>query len=40
MDCDFKDYNELEIFPFQVHRSKEEHKQAIFTLATTLAAGA
>lgn len=37
MDCDFKKYKELEISPFQVHRSKEEHKQAIFLLGTELA---
>ncbi len=37
VDCDFKKYKELEISPFQVHRSKEEHKQAIFVLGTELA---
>ena len=36
-DCDFKKYKELEISPFQVHRSKDEHKQAIFVLGTELA---
>lgn len=36
-DCDFKKYNELAISPFQVHRSKEEHKQAIFVLGSELA---
>ena len=35
--CDFTEYNELGISPFQVHRSKEEHKQAIFVLGTELA---
>lgn len=35
--CDFEKYNELDISPFQVHRSKEEHKQAIFVLGTELA---
>ncbi|MEA2074386.1 MAG: UPF0058 family protein [Euryarchaeota archaeon] len=34
---DFSKYNELGISPFQVHRSKEEHKQAIFVLMTELA---
>ena len=29
-------YNELGITPFQVHRSKEEHKQAIFVLGSEL----
>ena len=36
-DCDFSEYEELGITPFQVHRSKEEHKQAIFVLVTELA---
>jgi len=36
-NCDFKKYRELNISPFQVHRSKEEHKQAIFVLGTELA---
>ena len=36
-DCDFTEYNELGISPFQVHQSKEEHKQAIFVLGTELA---
>ena len=36
-DCDFKKYKELEISPFQVHRSKDEHKQAIFVLGSELA---
>jgi hypothetical protein len=31
-------YEELDISPYQVHRSKEEHKQAIFVLATELVA--
>lgn len=34
---DFSGYKELDISPFQVHRSKEEHKQAIFVLVTELA---
>jgi hypothetical protein len=37
LDCDFSKYQELEISPFQVHRSKDEHKQAIFVLGTELA---
>ena len=37
LDCDFSRYNDLGISPFQVHRSKEEHKQAIFFLGTALA---
>jgi len=36
LDCDFTKYNELGISPFQVHRSKEEHKQAVFVLGTEL----
>ena len=36
-DCDFSKYNELGISPIQVHRSKDEHKHAIFVLATELA---
>ncbi|RZN38281.1 MAG: metal-binding protein [Methanophagales archaeon ANME-1-THS] len=39
-NCDFSKYNELDISPFQVHRSKEEHKQAIFLLGTALASTA
>jgi hypothetical protein len=34
---DFSRYNALGISPFQVHRSKDEHKQAIFVLMTELA---
>jgi hypothetical protein len=37
LDCDFSKYQELDISPFQVHRSKDEHKQAIFVLGTELA---
>jgi len=29
-------YDELRISPFEVHRSKEEHKRAIFVLSTEL----
>lgn len=34
---DFERYKALNISPFQVHRSKEEHKQAIFVLGSELA---
>jgi len=37
LDCDFSKYQELDISPFQVHRSKDKHKQAIFVLGTELA---
>jgi len=37
LDCDFSKYNEMEISPFEGYRKKEEHKQAIFVLATELA---
>lgn len=37
LDCNFEEYRELGVTPFQVHHSKEEHTQAIFTLATALA---
>ena len=37
LGCDFSEYNELDISPFQVHRSKEDHKQAIFILVAKLA---
>jgi hypothetical protein len=37
LNCDFERYRELKISPFQVHRSKEEHKQAIFVLGSELA---
>jgi hypothetical protein len=33
LDCEFTNYKELSISPFQVHRSMEEHRQAIFALA-------
>lgn len=35
--CDFSEYNELGVSPYQVHRTKKEHKQAIFLLAETIA---
>ena len=37
-DCDFTKYKELSISPLQVHRSMEEHRQAIFVLALALLA--
>ena len=37
LDCDFSKYDDLGISPIHVHRSKEEHKQAIFILGTELA---
>jgi hypothetical protein len=37
LNCDFSKYNNLNISPFQVHRSKKEHKQAIFVLGLELA---
>jgi len=37
LDCDFSKYQELDISPFQIHRSKDEHKQAVFVLGTELA---
>ena len=33
---DFRSYENLGIYPFQVYRSKEEHKRAIFVLANEL----
>ncbi|MCW3136588.1 MAG: UPF0058 family protein [Canidatus Methanoxibalbensis ujae] len=38
--CDFVRYKSLDISPFQVHRSKEEHKQAIFVLLSELVSAA
>ncbi len=35
---EFSHYHQLEISPLQVHRSKEEHKRAIFVLVTELVA--
>ncbi|RZN37734.1 MAG: hypothetical protein EFT35_05790, partial [Methanophagales archaeon ANME-1-THS] len=37
LECDFRRYNDLGISPYHVHRSKEEHKQAIFVLAFEMA---
>jgi hypothetical protein len=35
---DLRKYDALRISPFEVHRSKEEHKRAIFILCTELVA--
>ncbi len=37
MGGDFSDYNSLHISPLHIHRSKAEHKHAIFVLGTKLA---
>ena len=37
LHCDFTKYKELRISPIHVHRSKDEHKQAIFVLGSELA---
>ncbi|MEM2924264.1 MAG: UPF0058 family protein [Methanocellales archaeon] len=34
---DFSEYNALHISPLHIHRSKAEHKHAIFVLGTKLA---
>jgi hypothetical protein len=33
VNCEFTEYKELSISPFQIQRSMKEHKQAIFALA-------
>ena len=40
LDCDFEKYNELDITPRDMQRSKEEHKRAVFLLASELASKA
>lgn len=40
MDCNFQKYNELGITPLDMQGSKEEHKQAIFVLASEMASKA
>ena len=40
LDCDFQKYNELDITPLDMQRSKEEHKRAIFLPASELASKA
>ncbi|MDY6964574.1 MAG: UPF0058 family protein [Halobacteriota archaeon] len=37
MDDEFEKYQSLNISPAHIHRSKAEHKQAIFILGTELA---
>jgi hypothetical protein len=37
LECDFTNYKELRISPIHVHRSKDEHKKAIFVLGSELA---
>ncbi|MEM2934365.1 MAG: UPF0058 family protein [Methanocellales archaeon] len=37
MGGDFSEYNALHISPLHIHRSKAEHKHAIFVLGTKLA---
>ncbi|MCD4703800.1 MAG: UPF0058 family protein [Methanosarcinaceae archaeon] len=37
MDNDFKEYQSLAISPMHIHRSKTEHKHAIFVLGNDLA---
>jgi len=37
VNCEFEKYNELDITPLNVQRSKEEHKRAIFVLASEMA---
>jgi len=36
-DTSFRDYNSLSISPLHIHRSKAEHKHAIFVLGNDLA---
>jgi len=36
-DADFAEYDALEITPLQTHRSKMEHKYAIFVLGNAIA---
>ena len=35
--CDCKNYEKLEITPYQIHKSKREHKLAVFTLSKDIA---
>lgn len=37
IEHDFEEYNSLAISPVHIHRSKEEHKHAIFVLGNHLA---
>jgi hypothetical protein len=35
--CDYNSYEKLEITPYQIHKSKREHKLAVFTLSKDIA---
>ena len=35
--CSFKDYDKLDVTPYQVYKSKREHKLAVFTLSQGIA---
>lgn len=35
--CNQKNYEKLEITPYQIHKSKREHKLAVFTLSKDIA---
>ncbi|MBN1280379.1 MAG: UPF0058 family protein [Candidatus Thermoplasmatota archaeon] len=35
--CDHSSYEELAITPYQIHKSKREHKLAVFTLSKDIA---
>ncbi|MCK5458449.1 MAG: UPF0058 family protein [Thermoplasmatales archaeon] len=35
--CNCKNYEKLEITPYQIHKSKREHKLAVFTLSKDIA---
>jgi hypothetical protein len=35
--CDVTKYEKLEITPYQIHKSKREHKLAVFTLSKDIA---
>jgi len=36
-DPDLKEYDRLEVTPYQIHKSKREHKLAVFTLSKEIA---
>jgi len=35
--CEYTNYEKLEITPYQIHKSKREHKLAVFTLSKDIA---
>lgn len=35
--CEFNNYERLDITPYQIHKSKREHKLAVFTLSKDIA---